>query len=159
MRFLPPSLASLAACLLLCAGCASNTPAPGTETPAPGGARESKEAAKPAPAALLPAEKAQQELAAGIASYEDGTYKQAARQLQNALSLGLEKGGDQARAHKYLAFMHCVGKRPTQCRDEFRKAFEADAAFDLSAAEAGHPTWGPVFRKVKAERAATRKGK
>lgn len=87
---------------------------------------------------------------AGIASYEDGDYKQSARQLQSALSQGLEARSE-ARAHKYLAFMHCVGGRPVACRDEFRKALEADPGFDLSPGEAGHPTWGPVFRKIKAE--------
>ena len=96
--------------------------------------------------------KAQQELSNGVTSYEDGAYKQAARQLQNALSLGLESGAERARAHKYLAFMHCVGKRQKQCREEFSLALAADSSFDLTPAEAGHPTWGPVYRKVKAER-------
>jgi Tfp pilus assembly protein PilF len=119
--------------------------------PAP---RVSHEAPKAAPPAPLPAptqnDKAQQELLGGIASYENGNYKLASRQLQSALSQGLESPGNQARAHKYLAFMHCVSGRQGPCRDEFRKALEADPAFDLSPAEAGHPTWGPVFRKLKA---------
>jgi|JI6StandDraft_1071083.scaffolds.fasta_scaffold07440_4 hypothetical protein len=97
-------------------------------------------------------DKARQELNNGIASYENGAYKTAARQLQSALALGLADGASQARAHKYLAFMHCVGGRQRQCREEFGKAFAADPSFDLSPAEAGHPTWGPVFRKLKAAR-------
>lgn len=100
-----------------------------------------------APTPLL--DKAQQELASGGASYENGAYKLAARQLQNALTLGLEAPGEKARAHKYLAFIHCMSGRGRQCREEFRKAFEADPAFELTPAEAGHPTWGPVFRKLK----------
>jgi hypothetical protein len=44
-----------------------------------------------------------------------------------------------------------VSKRTGECRTQFRRAFEADPAFDLTPAEAGHPTWGPVFRSVKAE--------
>lgn len=158
-RFRPPSVRpalSLLAAALLCAACSSMT-GPGAEAPA--GAPDSREtSAKAAPAPPSAADKARQELAAGIASYEDGAYKQAARQLQNALTLGLDGGPDQARAHKYLAFMHCVGKRPTPCRDEFKKAFDADPAFDLNTAEAGHPTWGPVFRKLKAARAAAESG-
>ena len=47
--------------------------------------------------------------------------------------------------------------RTSACRAEFRKAFEADPAFDLTPAEAGHPMWGPVFRSVKAEVAKKRK--
>lgn len=147
---LRPAL-SLLAVALLCAACASPT-GPKVEAPS---VVDSREAVPAAPSA---ADKARQELAAGIASYEDGAYKQAARQLQNALTQGLDGGPDQARAHKYLAFMHCVGKRPTPCRDEFRKAFDADPAFDLNTAEAGHPTWGPVFRKLKAARAAAESG-
>lgn len=125
--------------VLLCSACVSNT-AKEDEASTP---KETK-AATPAPL-----DKAQQELAAGIASYENGQYKVAAKQLQNALALGLKVPEDQAKAHKYQAFMHCVGKRKKQCRDEFKKAFEADPAFDLTPAEAGHPTWGPVFREVR----------
>lgn len=141
-------IAGLLAAVLLCSACATSTDQE-TETPA---AREPKEAVKPPPPPPAPpqVDKAQQELSSGIASYENGAYKAAARQLQSALALGLEGRASRARAHKYLAFMHCVGKRERQCRDEFRKALDADPAFDLSPAEAGHPTWGPVFRKLKA---------
>lgn len=96
--------------------------------------------------------KAEQELSTGITNYEDGNYKAAAKSLQSALDLGLAFGGDAARAHKFLAFIHCLSNREKQCRDEFRKALEKDSKFDLDPAEAGHPIWGPVFRSVKAER-------
>lgn len=96
--------------------------------------------------------KAEQELSTGITNYEDGNYKAAAKSLQNALDLGLAFGGDATRAHKFLAFIHCLSNREKQCRDEFRKALEKDSKFDLDPAEAGHPIWGPVFRSVKAER-------
>ena len=140
-------VSTLLAALLLCAACASQNTA---KTDADSEAKKAAEPVKAVAPAPQPPSKAQQELAAGVASYEDGAYKQAAKQLQGALTLGLESGAEQARAHKYLAFMHCVGKRQTQCRDEFSKAIKADPAFDLTAAEAGHPTWGPVFRKLKA---------
>ncbi len=142
-----PRFAVITASVLLCAACATQS---GSKSEA---GSEQKAVSEPvkaaAPAPQVPT-KAQQELAAGVASYEDGAYKQAAKQLQAALASGLESGVEQARAHKYLAFMHCVGKRQKQCRDEFGKAMAADPAFDLSTAEAGHPTWGPVFRKLKA---------
>ena len=95
--------------------------------------------------------KAEQELSTGIINYEDGNYKAAAKSLQSALDSGLAFDGDAARAHKYLAFIHCLSNREKQCRDEFRKALEKDNKFDLDPAEAGHPTWGPAFRAVKAE--------
>ncbi len=96
--------------------------------------------------------KAEQELSTGIKNYEDGNYKSAAKNLQNALESDLAFDSDAARAHKYLAFIHCLSNREKQCRDEFRKALEKDSKFDLEPAEAGHPIWGPVFRAVKAER-------
>jgi Tfp pilus assembly protein PilF len=99
------------------------------------------------------------ELNDGVRSYEDGEYPTAARQFQAALDRGLSAAADRAKAHKYLAFITCVSGRETLCRDEFRKAFDADPGFDLGPAEAGHPTWGPVFRSVKAEAAGKPKSK
>ncbi len=96
--------------------------------------------------------KAEQELSTGIKNYEDGDYKAAAKSLQSALESGLTFDSDAVRAHKYLAFIHCLSNREKQCRDEFRKALEKDNKFDLEPAEAGHPIWGPVFRAAKAER-------
>lgn len=96
--------------------------------------------------------KAEQELSAGIKTYEEGNYKAAAKSLQNALDAGLTFDSDAVRAHKYLAFTHCLSNREKQCKDEFRKALELDSKFELEPAEAGHPIWGPAFRAVKAER-------
>lgn len=90
------------------------------------------------------------ELASGIKSYEAGDYQTALITLKNAQEMGLNDKHDQVLAHKYLAFIHCVSGREQQCRDEFRKALTIDPAFDLTAAEAGHPVWGPVFRSEKA---------
>ena len=145
---LRPTL-SLLILVFLCSACVSTgvkeaeTP-PARKTVEPKETGEAQKAAMPAPI-----DKAQQELINGIASYENGSYKLAVRQLQGALALGLEARKEQASAHKYLAFMHCVSGRERLCREEFRKALDADASFDLSPAEAGHPTWGPIFRKLK----------
>ncbi len=118
------------------ASSASNTPNPVTDRPAE-------------PALGL----AEQELVKGLKSYDDGDYKEAARQLQVALNFGLSEPAEQVKAHKYLAFINCVSSRISACRDQFRKAFAIDPQFDLEPAEAGHPIWGPVFRAVKAEAA------
>jgi hypothetical protein len=113
-------------------------------------ARQTANEQTPPPIPPVPG-KAEQELARGIASYEDGAYKNAALQCQTALDLGLAARADQATAHKYLAFMVCVSGREKACREEFRRALAADPGFDLAAAEISHPVWGPVFRSVKAE--------
>jgi hypothetical protein len=90
----------------------------------------------------------------GHQSYEEGAYKSAAKQFQAALDLGLDARGDQAKAHKYLAFITCTSGREKACREEFRKALDADPTFELEPAEAGHPIWAPIFRKVKADAAS-----
>ena len=96
--------------------------------------------------------KAERDLATGIQQYDEGNYNEAARSLQASLDAGLSGKSDQVKAHKHLAFIHCVSGRKRQCRDEFRKTLKIDPAFDLDPAEAGHPMWGPVFRSVKARR-------
>lgn len=90
-------------------------------------------------------------LAIGIRHYEQGNYAEAAEHLHSALYQGLSSAG-RVRAHKYLAFVNCVSNRPAACREEFRRALAIDSELQLSAAEAGHPTWGPVFRAVKSGR-------
>ena len=92
-----------------------------------------------------------QDLADGIKQYEDANYGEAARLLQSSIDLGLGKG-DQVKAHKYLAFIHCVSGREQRCRDEFRTALKIDPSFELAPNEAGHPIWGPAFRSAKGRR-------
>lgn len=105
-----------------------------------------KARAKSAEDAPLPTPEAR--LKSGIALYEDGNYAQAQRSLQGSLNEGLASRSDQARAYKYLAFIYCVTDRVAQCRQEFNNAFTADPKFSLTAAEAGHPSWGPIYRSV-----------
>ena len=147
---------------LACVGCASpavEEPAkaavPGTK-PARGAVKEPAAAPGSPPPRVATRSAGEQELEKGIKSYEDGEYKVASKRVQGALDLGLEAKRDQARAHKYLAFIVCVSGREKSCRDEFQKALDADPKFDLEPAEAGHPIWGPALRSVKAERAKTK---
>ena len=98
---------------------------------------------------LFETPKGEAELSAGVRSYEDGNYNVATRQLQSALKMGLNTFG-QIKAHKYLAFISCASGRESRCREEFQKVLYLAPDFELEPAEAGHPTWGPVFRSVKA---------
>ena len=151
---------------LACAGCAVPVKDPAGPLPVPAkGTRDVEPAKEPvtppkseAPPAVLPG-KGEQALEKGVKAYEDGEYKSAAKQLQAALDVGLDAKRDQAKAHKYLAFINCRTGREKSCRDEFSKALDADPKFELEPAEAGHPIWGPVLRSVKAERAAKAKSK
>lgn len=100
--------------------------------------------------------RAREQLATGLRQYEAGEYDAALRSLTAALDHGLLPRADQSVARKHLAFVHCLSGREAACRDEFRKAFEIDPAFALSAAEDGHPIWGPVYRSVRAQLIAER---
>jgi Tfp pilus assembly protein PilF len=104
---------------------------------------------EPAQAKVAP--NADPALQTALRLYEDGAYAESAKTLQAAIDQGLA-AKDRARAHKYLAFIHCASSREQLCRDEFRKALADDPALDLAPAEAGHPIWGPIFRAVKAGR-------
>ena len=84
----------------------------------------------------------------GIRNYEEGNYRTSARRLQYALEEGLTRP-DRVMAHKYLAFIACVSGQQLTCREEFSIALELDPSFELDAAEAGHPIWGPVYKSVK----------
>ena len=87
-------------------------------------------------------------LLAGLRAYDDGQYAQAEQRLQAALKLGLAAPRDRAAAHKTLAFIFCTSQRVKACEAAFRAARAADPGFALSRAEAGHPTWGPVYRRT-----------
>ena len=84
----------------------------------------------------------------GIRAYDDGQYPQAEAALRKALATGLASARDKASAHKLLAFITCTSERLAECEALFRAARAADPAFALSRSEAGHPLWGPVYRKV-----------
>jgi len=118
----------------LLAGCAAPPPKPAA--PPPSGLSDLME---------RPAERS---LFEGIRAYDDGSYVQAETALRKALSQGLASGRDQATAHKLLAFVTCTSDRIGECESEFRAARAADPAFALSRSEAGHPVWGPVYKRV-----------
>ena len=101
-------------------------------------------------------ERAQQQVIDGVKQYEAGEYDAAVKNLSGALEHGLLSKAEQARARKYLAFSHCVSGREILCRDEFRKAFEIYPEFTLTAAEDGHPIWGPIYRNVRTQLIAER---
>ena len=136
------------AALLILAGCAAQPTSTTTSAP-------NKPAAPQITEDSL-RERAKEQLAAGQRQYEAGEYDAAAKSLAAALDHGLLTKSDQARARKLLAFIHCAGGRDVLCRDEFRKAFEIYPDFALTAAEDGHPIWGPVYRNVRTQLVAER---
>jgi hypothetical protein len=105
-------------------------------------------AAEPAGLAELMERPAERALFEGIRAYDDGQYPQAEAALRKALAGGLRSGRDQASAHKLLAFISCTSDRLRECEAAFRAARVAEPGFALSRSEAGHPLWGPVYRKT-----------
>lgn len=87
-------------------------------------------------------------LIAGLRAYDEGQYFEAERALQQALKAKLQSERDVAAAHKTLAFIFCTSGRTSLCEGAFRAARKADPRFALSKSEAGHPVWGPVYRRV-----------
>ena len=109
-------------------------------------------ASAPAPIATFVQGKGSPVLEAGVKQFENGQYAEATRSLQSALDLGLNVANDRARAHKYLAFIHCASSRVAQCREQFSRALDAAPGMELEPSEVGHPVWGPAFKTVKARR-------
>lgn len=127
------------------AGCANQTaPAPEPPTLTASAPAVVAEAPPPTPV-VTPAESA---LAQGVKAYQAAQYTVAETQLKNALQLGLTKPADVASAHKHLAFVYCTSRRETLCGTAFKAARAADPDFALTKSEAGHPMWGPVYRKA-----------
>jgi hypothetical protein len=93
-----------------------------------------------------PAERA---LLAGLKAYDDAQYDPADRLFREALSAGLVSPRDRAEAHKRLAFIQCAAGRLGDCETEFKLARQADRNFALDKSEAGHPVWGPVYKKLQ----------
>jgi len=136
-RFLTAALGGLLA------GCAAVQPPPPAPAPAP---------PPPPPPSIValyqqPAERA---LLDGIRFYEEAAFDRSETALRLALREGLADGRDRAVAYKYLAFITCAFNRPLECETCFTEAFAADPAFRLDDKEIGHPTWGPVYRRVAA---------
>jgi tetratricopeptide (TPR) repeat protein len=100
---------------------------------------------------LLPLGKAEQILADGMVKYDAGDYEAALKLYEAALKEGLKEKRDQVRAMKYSSFCLCLKDRYRDCRASFMKIYEVEPNFDLTPAEAGHPSWTRTFASAKAQ--------
>ena len=100
---------------------------------------------------LIPLAKAEQMLSGGMVKYDGGDYAAAHTMLEGALKEGLKAKADQVKAMKHMAFALCLQNKIAPCRAEFVKIYDVDAAFDLTPAEAGHPSWAKTFAAAKAQ--------
>jgi tetratricopeptide (TPR) repeat protein len=100
---------------------------------------------------LIPLAKAEQMLSDGLVKYDAGDYGAAHTLLESALKEGLRSRDDQVKAMKHMAFTLCLLNRVAPCRAEFVRIYTVDPNFDLTPAEAGHPSWSQTFARAKAQ--------
>jgi hypothetical protein len=86
----------------------------------------------------------------GIAQFEQGRFVESLRLLQESPEILADVPAVRAEALKYIAFGYCVTGRRAACRRSFDALLVLDASFVLSAAEAGHPSWGQEFDRARA---------
>jgi len=110
-----------------------------------------REAAQSRRTNILPLGKAEQTLQDGLVKYDSGDYDSALRLLELSLKEGLKDKADQVRAMKFVAFSNCLKERYATCRAAFIKIYEVNPDFDLTPAEAGHPSWTKTFASAKAQ--------
>lgn len=110
--------------------------------------REAAQGRKPSDTPLGKAEKM---LADGMLKYDAGEYDASLGLLEGALKEGLKEKPDQVRALKHIAFNLCLKSRWRDCRAAFIRIYDVDPDFDLTPAEAGHPSWTKTFAGAKAQ--------
>ncbi|MGN6260217.1 MAG: TssQ family T6SS-associated lipoprotein [Ralstonia sp.] len=87
-------------------------------------------------------------------AYSAGDYARTISLLGHAPEIDSANADTRIEAHKLLAFSYCVTNRVALCRSEFAKILDINPRFELTAAERGHPVWGPAFEFVRRKRAA-----
>jgi hypothetical protein len=120
---------------------------------------EREAAAARKPGMFTQVSKAEQLLNDGLVKYDAGDYPAAHTLLLASLKEGGLKKEDQVRAMKYTAFTLCLENKFRDCRAEFLKIYEVDPKFDLTPAEAGHPSWTKTFAAAKAQALKAQKDK
>jgi tetratricopeptide (TPR) repeat protein len=110
-----------------------------------------REAAASRKTSIIPLAKAEQMLNDGMVKYDAGDYPAAHTLYVSALKEGLKSPEDQVRAMKQMAFTLCLMEKFRECRAEFVKIYDVDPKFDLTPAEAGHPSWTKTFASAKAQ--------
>ncbi|MFA6120645.1 MAG: TssQ family T6SS-associated lipoprotein [Sideroxydans sp.] len=98
---------------------------------------------------LFGKDQVEQKLEIAVKEYEEGNYVTSMNSLDAVLATKSASRAQRIRANKYMAFISCISSHEKSCREYFKNILELNPDFNLSAAEAGHPIWGPVFKNVK----------
>jgi tetratricopeptide (TPR) repeat protein len=85
-----------------------------------------------------------------MVAYDAGDYAKAV-QLFTDIQKEPIASPERVKVHKQTAFGYCLLRKRALCSGEFTKILKLQPGFELSAAEAGHPSWGATFRKAQAD--------
>lgn len=85
--------------------------------------------------------------------YSAGQYGEVIRGVARSDTLATSSKAVRIEAYKLQAFSYCVTRYTHLCEDSFARILVLDPAFELAPAEAGHPVWGPVFQRARAQAA------
>ncbi|WP_253904434.1 TssQ family T6SS-associated lipoprotein [Bordetella trematum] len=97
----------------------------------------------------IPTEAQQQALARVEADYLAGRYGDVIRRVATSDELAGAPASIQVPALKLQAFSYCVSRHEALCEDAFARILKLDPDFTLTAAEVGHPTWGPAYQRTR----------
>ena len=82
--------------------------------------------------------------------YSAGRYGEVIRGVATSDALATSTKAVRIEAYKLQAFSYCVSRYPQLCEDSFSRILALDPSFALAPNEAGHPVWGPVFQRARA---------
>jgi hypothetical protein len=92
---------------------------------------------------------AQQALRQVREQYAAGDYGDVVRTVATSQALAQAPEDTRIEALKLQAFSYCVTHYTTLCEDDFVRILRMDPSFTLAPNEAGHPLWGPAFRRAQ----------
>jgi hypothetical protein len=92
---------------------------------------------------------AQQALSQVREQYAAGDYGDVVRTVATSQALAQAPEDTRIEALKLQAFSYCVTNYTRLCEDGFVRILRMDPSFTLAPNEAGHPLWGPAFRRAQ----------
>ncbi|WP_175176061.1 TssQ family T6SS-associated lipoprotein [Achromobacter pestifer] len=84
-------------------------------------------------------------------TYGAGRYGEVIRSVATSDALATSTKAVRIEAYKLQAFSYCVSRYTQLCEDSFVRILALDPTFELAPNEAGHPSWGPVFQRARAQ--------
>jgi hypothetical protein len=100
--------------------------------------------------ASTPSESARDALRQVRQDYAAGDYGSVIRTVATSGPLAEAPPAVRVEALKLQSFSYCVTDHTQLCQDGFVRILRIEPSFTLTPNEAGHPVWGPAFRRAQA---------